>query len=1014
MKKMVVFRKALKVFFVFMIVAVFMLPSTSLSRMTSSVGGFGPGSMISVAYAEELIHENKALLLEIYEGESTLTPAIGVASVTLSQLSCESCFKNKLKSYDALIVFSTTKELRQRGIDFLIEQGFLVYELVEAPHIQGMFPLDSSSTSTEPMLTWEEYTESDAFQNGGRCLTPSREIREQLYGKQGRDQSDCSQYHTNPSEEYTPTFMYVIPVVVHIIKKTDGTGEISNAMVQSQIDILNEDYRALPGTPGQYSNESMIQFVLAKKDPDGNPTTGITRSVNNDWYNDLGHYWESLAWDPNRYLNIYTNSVQLGYCKYLPADAGGIHVGALDDRVVIYWKAFGRNAPIGPPFNQGRTATHEVGHYLGLEHTFEGDDCPAGYPPYCYSNGDLICDTASETFSHVGCPIGHQDCGHDAPIHNFMEYTDDTCMTHFTVEQVKRMRCSLAYYRINLDHSPVNVVLIHDGYGDRPANVHYYEQAIQNSGYSYYTFNLQEEGRYPSSSYLGYCDSIIWFCGSSALSYNAQTLLADYLDSWGNVFITGSYVSPLSFFEGTYLHRDGGGFSQTSMINQVYGHMDGVFNNVDFGIRGGDGADNNGFWVTCIDPADDLVDGAFNYNIDYPTDGGFAGIQVEGFHANAKHRVVYFGFTFESIDNVGDRNLVMDRALDWLVRPFSPETLVDSGPSGNIWYDDVTFTFHAVDDKTPSENIQYQHRIVGYSDTWSSWTSSTSALYTNLPFNREYRFEVRAKDDDSPENVDPTPAQQEFSVGDVVGPTVILSGPSGTISYKNVTFEWYGYDNYSPPNMLQYSYILYGYDSGWSSWSSVTTASYTNLPDGTYMFVVHGRDQALNVGPDVWTQFTVQYHPGGHGCFVAGTPIIMSDGLTKNIEDVIVGERVLAYDEASQRVRVAPVTEVFHHMPVEMGSYYLVINDDLRVTRNHPLYVNGEWKTAEDVQIGDLLFSVNGVDIPVTSIGKICEQVATYNLEIGMYHTYFADDVLVHNKPLPYELARMIGDPEGP
>jgi hypothetical protein len=222
--------------------------------------------------------------------------------------------------------------------------------------------------------------------------------------------------------------------------------------VDTQIDILNEDFLALPGTNGEEGTDAQIQFRLASTDPEGNPTTGITRTCNTTYFNDGGGYWNELAWDPHRYMNIYTNlaSGALGYVPFLPADGGGGNVGAASDRVVILWSALGRDAPIGPPYDQGRTATHEVGHYLGLEHTFTGG-CAPGTEPGCFSNGDLICDTNPEQNPHFGCTPGSQSCGVTRPIENYMDYSDDLCMELFTLEQTRRQRCTMEFYREDLD-----------------------------------------------------------------------------------------------------------------------------------------------------------------------------------------------------------------------------------------------------------------------------------------------------------------------------------------------------------------------------------------------------------------------------------------------------------------------------------------------------------------------------------------------------------------------------------
>ncbi|MEQ8844900.1 MAG: zinc metalloprotease [Phycisphaerales bacterium] len=279
-------------------------------------------------------------------------------------------------------------------------------------------------------------------QDHRRCGTP--DPRFLPGGIPGVDSpTDCSLARTNPTADYDPSVgLYRIPVVVHVIQRTDGTGNISDARVRSQIDVLNEDFRAIAGSLGAPGSDAAIEFFLATEDPDGNPTTGITRSTNNTWFDDRGRYWDTLAWDTNRYLNIYTNSAQgfLGYVPNLPQ--GGI-VGSPEDRVVVLHSAFGRDAPLRP-FDLGRTATHEVGHYLGLYHTFDGG---CGVTSRCNTTGDTICDTNGQDTPTFGCPSSASSCGRPAPFDNYMDYSDDRCMNKFTPEQIRRMRCTLENYR---------------------------------------------------------------------------------------------------------------------------------------------------------------------------------------------------------------------------------------------------------------------------------------------------------------------------------------------------------------------------------------------------------------------------------------------------------------------------------------------------------------------------------------------------------------------------------------
>jgi len=302
------------------------------------------------------------------------------------------------------------------------------------------------SIDGKPFYTWGEYLASDEFRELElRCQAPVHDPDTQSF----LPPSDCSLAGSNFLPQYEPSALPVItiPVVVHVLMNTSGTGNISDATIQSQIDILNEDFGALPGTPGASGADTGVRFVLATVDPDGNPTTGITRTTNNTWFNDNGAYWNTLSWDTNRYLNIYTNSASgfLGYVPCTPA-CGGL-VGTNADRVVCLWSSFGRNSIIGPPYNQGRTATHEVGHYLGLEHTFYNGCAPASS---CANNGDFICDTNPESSPNFGCPASRTTCASPDPIDNYMDYTDDVCMERFTPQQSNRIRCTLLNWRPDL------------------------------------------------------------------------------------------------------------------------------------------------------------------------------------------------------------------------------------------------------------------------------------------------------------------------------------------------------------------------------------------------------------------------------------------------------------------------------------------------------------------------------------------------------------------------------------
>jgi pregnancy-associated plasma protein-A/PKD domain-containing protein len=304
-------------------------------------------------------------------------------------------------------------------------------------------PDGSVVIGTETFPTMEAYFHSQTFlDNGARCGTTSTPPAAVIFAA-----TDCSMTRTNINAMYNPDKTFVIQVVVHEIKKTDGTGALPEALVKSQIDVLNEDYNAIAGTKGAMGTNGKIKFVLARFDPQGNPTNGIDVVTNNTFFADPGSGGNNpmktaLHWDTKKYLNIYTNDAAglLGYATF-PQESAGTD----QDGVVVLYSAFGRNAPGAAPYDLGRSATHEIGHYLGLFHTFQGGCGTAAQP---YTSADLIKDTTPEKAASFGCTVATSCTGAGPnPIENYMDYSDDACMTKFTVEQTNRIRCSLMSFR---------------------------------------------------------------------------------------------------------------------------------------------------------------------------------------------------------------------------------------------------------------------------------------------------------------------------------------------------------------------------------------------------------------------------------------------------------------------------------------------------------------------------------------------------------------------------------------
>ena len=296
---------------------------------------------------------------------------------------------------------------------------------------------------------WDAYRASDFFDWSKQCVTPSFADPGEGQGDLRMGASDCPLTETieNPANDPDGT-LYRIPVVVHVLYYQDQ-GVLSDEEIQISIDNANDFFRANFGSVAQAGFDVGIEFYLAEVDPQGNPTTGITRTENLNWYNNTGSYWDSLSWDPMRYVNVYTNTAYgaLGYASGFPAQPG--FAGSPGDYVVMNPECM-RGVPCADSID---TLAHEFGHYLGLFHTFatfagSGTGCIDGPAGSCLTNGDMICDTCPTDNAVFACDeVESAQCRNlPYPSNNVMSYTHE-CKDRFTPGQANRMRCSLLTYR---------------------------------------------------------------------------------------------------------------------------------------------------------------------------------------------------------------------------------------------------------------------------------------------------------------------------------------------------------------------------------------------------------------------------------------------------------------------------------------------------------------------------------------------------------------------------------------
>jgi hypothetical protein len=239
-----------------------------------------------------------------------------------------------------------------------------------------------------------------------------------------------------------------IPVVVHVVHRV-AAENISDAQIASQIRILNEDFRKqnadvvnIPAPYQALAADARISFKLAAVDPSGAPTNGITRTSTtvNGFSGDDAVKSSSTgganAWPADQYLNIWVCKLSGGLLGYAQFPGGP----AATDGVVCTYTAFGTEGTAAAPFNKGRTATHEVGHWLNLRHIWgdDGDGC---------GGSDFVADTPNQAGPNTGLPtfprVTCSNGPHGDMFMNYMDYTDDMGMFMFTSGQVTRMQACL-------------------------------------------------------------------------------------------------------------------------------------------------------------------------------------------------------------------------------------------------------------------------------------------------------------------------------------------------------------------------------------------------------------------------------------------------------------------------------------------------------------------------------------------------------------------------------------------
>jgi len=343
----------------------------------------------------------------IWANSITITPDTLYVTMETGEMSVEQVTIHNDNSFQVNLDVSILGQFSQNLSFFESENRYKpdAYDLLRniQPDVQYM----------DPAGNWVE---------GVRCGTPPTDEMDLI-----NIQSDLNRTHVSRSQNRS---LVNILVAWHVINSTSGAGNIPESMIMDQMDVLNAAYQPYD-----------IFFTLEVVD----------YTVNDSWFNDMEQYEnaykQQLNIDPIHYLNIYSGNMPglLGW-SYLPYQwPEGDYMNGV---CLLYSSLPGGTAY---PFNAGDTGTHEVGHYVGLLHTFESG---------CSVNNDYVNDTPQENNGNNIYNCNNTDtCPNDPgmdPIHNFMTYTDDACLNEFSPGQGNRMSTMIATYRPGLLENPVS------------------------------------------------------------------------------------------------------------------------------------------------------------------------------------------------------------------------------------------------------------------------------------------------------------------------------------------------------------------------------------------------------------------------------------------------------------------------------------------------------------------------------------------------------------------------------